>query len=72
MPAYDKPIYETKMVGLTTGRIYNNTNEFINQEEDGNYTVTQVQVGTEHVPAVYDNVWVEDQPAYTTTEASGC
>lgn len=72
MPAYNKPIYETKMVGLTTGRTYNSVNEFLSQDEDGNYTVTQVQVGTEYVPAVYDNVWVEDQPAYTTTEASGC
>lgn len=35
-------------------------------------SVTKVQVGTEYVPAEYDNVWVEDQPAYTTTEASGC
>ena len=72
MPAYNKPIYETKMVGGKTGRTYNSVNEFMNQDEDTNYTVTQVQVGTEYVPAVYDNVWVEDQPAYTTTEASGC
>lgn len=72
MPAYNKPIYETRIVGLTTGRIYNSIEEWGAQEEDGNYTVTQVQVGTEYVPAVYDNVWVEDQPAYTTTEASGC
>lgn len=72
MPAYNKPIYETKMVGLVTGRTYNTLDEFYSQDEDGNYTVTQVQVGTEYVPAVYDNVWVEDQPAYTTTETSGC
>ena len=72
MPAYNKPIYETRIVGLVTGRIYNSLDEFYSQDEDGNYTVTQVQVGTEYVPAVYDNVWVEDQPAYTTTEASGC
>jgi len=72
MPAYNKPIYETRIVGLTTGRIYNSLEEWGAQEEDGNYTVTQVQVGTEYVPAVYDNVWVEDKPAYTTTEASGC
>lgn len=72
MPAYNKPIYETRIVGLITGRIYNSLEEWGAQEEDGNYTVTQVQVGTEYVPAVYDNVWVEDQPAYTTTEASGC
>lgn len=72
MPAYNKPIYETRIVGLVTGRIYNSLDEFYAQDEDGNYTVTQVQVDTEYVPAVYDNVWVEDQPAYTTTEASGC
>lgn len=72
MPAYNKPIYAEKLVGGTTGRLYNNTTEFANQEDDFNYSVQQVQVGTEYVPAVYDNVWVEDQPAYTTTEASGC
>ena len=72
MPAYNKPIYETKMVGGQTGRIYNTSDEFMSQDEDFSYSVQQVQVGTEYVPAVYDNVWVEDQPAYTTTEASGC
>lgn len=72
MPAYDKPIYAEKLVGGHTGRLYNNTAEFLSQDEDGNYSVQQVQVGVEHIPAVYDNVWVEDQPAYTTTEASGC
>ena len=72
MPAYNKPIYEERIVGGHTGRIYNNLSEFDNQDEDGNYSVQKVQVGTEYVPAEYDNVWVEDQPAYTTTEASGC
>lgn len=72
MPAYDKPIYAEKIVGGHTGRVYNTLAEFASQDEDGNYSLQQVQVGTEHVPAVYDNVWVEDQPAYTTTEASGC
>ena len=72
MPAYNKPIYESKPVGGQTGRVYNNLNDFDNQDEDFSYSVQQVQVGTEYVPAVYDNVWVEDQPAYTTTEASGC
>ena len=72
MPAYDKPIYENKPVGGKTGRVYNTLDEFYSQDEDGNYSVKPVQVGTEHVPAVYDNVWVEDHPAYTTTEASGC
>ena len=72
MPAYNKPIYAEKLVGGKTGRIYNNTTEFANQEEDFNYSVQQVQVGTEYVPAVYDNVWVVDQPAWTETVASGC
>ena len=72
MPAYNKPIYAAKLVGGQTGRIYNSVSEWGNQEEDFSYSVQQVQVGTEYVPAVYDNVWVEDQPAYTTTEASGC
>lgn len=72
MPAYNKPIYESKPVGGQTGRVYNTLNEFYSQDEDFSYSVQQVQVGTEYVPAVYDNVWVEDQPAYTTTEASGC
>ena len=72
MPAYNKPVYAEKLVGGHTGRIYNSINEFMNQDEDGNYSVQQVQVGTEYVPAEYQQVWVEDQPAYTTTEASGC
>lgn len=72
MPAYNKPIYETKMVGGQTGRTYNTLDEFYGQDDDFSYSVQQVQVDTEYVPAVYDNVWVEDQPAYTTTEASGC
>lgn len=72
MPAYNKPIYAEKLVGGQTGRTYNSVNEFLSQDDDFSYSVQQVQVDTEYVPAVYDNVWVEDQPAYTTTEASGC
>ena len=72
MPAYDKGIYAEKIVGLRTGRVYNSVDEFLSQDEDGNYTVTQVQVGTEHVEAVYDQVWVVDQQAWTETVASGC
>lgn len=72
MPAYDKGIYTEKIVGGQTGRVYNTLAEFASQDDDFSYSLQQVQVGTEHVPAVYDNVWVEDQPAYTTTEASGC
>ena len=72
MPAYNKPIYAEKLIGGKTGRVYNTLDEFYNQDEDTNYAVQRVQVDTEYVPAEYDNVWVEDQPAYTTTEASGC
>lgn len=72
MPAYDEDIYESKPVGGKTGRVYNSVNEFLSQDEDTNYAVMPVKVGTRHHDAVYDNVWVEDQPAYTTTEASGC
>ena len=72
MPAYNKSIYAEKLVGGKTGRVYNTLDEFYNQDEDTNYAVQRVQVDTEYVPAEYDNVWVEDQPAYTTTEASGC
>lgn len=72
MPAHDEDIYESKPVGGKTGRVYNSVNEFLSQDEDTNYAVMPVKVGTRHHDAVYDNVWVEDQPAYTTTEASGC
>ena len=72
MPAYTKGVYAEKIVGGQTGRIYNTLDEFYNQDADYSYSLQQVQVGTATVPAEYDNVWVEDQPAYTTTEASGC
>ena len=72
MPAYNKPVYAEKLIGGKTGRVYTTLDEFYNQDEDTNYAVQRVQVDTEYVPAEYDNVWVEDQPAYTTTEESGC
>ena len=49
MPAYNKPIYETRIVGLTTGRIYNSLEEWGAQEEDGNYTLSYT-AGTYSVP----------------------
>ena len=70
--AWDEPIYEERIVGLVTGRIYNNLDEFARQEEDGNYTVKQVQVDTIHHDAVTQQVWVVDQQAWTETVASGC
>ena len=72
MPAYDEPVYEMKMVGGQTGRIYNNTTEFANQEEDFSYAIKQVQVDTIHHDAEYNQVWVVDQQAWTETVASGC
>ena len=66
------PVYDRRAVGGQTGRIYNNLSEFDNQDEDYSYSVKTVQVGTEYHEAVTEQVWVEDQPAYTTTEASGC
>ena len=72
MPAYDKGIYAEKIVGLRTGRVYNSLDEFDNQDDDFSYSVQQVQVGTEHVEAVYDQIWVVDQQAWTETVASGC
>ena len=72
MPAYDEPVYEMHMVGGQTGRIYNNTTEFANQEEDFSYAIKQVQVDTIHHDAEYNQVWVVDQQAWTETVASGC
>ena len=70
--AWDEPVYEMRIVGLVTGRIYNNLDEFDAQDDDGNYTVKQVQVNTIHHEAVTQQVWVVDQQAWTETVASGC
>ena len=70
--AWDEPVYEERIVGLVTGRVYNSLDEFDNQEEDGNYTVKQVQVDTIHHEAETQQVWVVDQQAWTETVASGC
>jgi hypothetical protein len=70
--AWDEPVYEMRIVGGATGRIYNNLDEFYNQEEDGNYSVKQVQVDTIHHDAVTQQVWVVGQQAWTETIASGC
>ena len=70
--AWDEPVYAMRIVGLVTGRIYNSLDEFDMQDEDGNYTVKQVQVDTIHHDAVTQQVWVVDQQAWTETVASGC
>lgn len=70
--AWDEPVYEMRIVGLVTGRVYNSLDEFDMQDEDGNYTVKQVQVDTIHHEAVTQQVWVVDQQTWTETVASGC
>ena len=70
--AWDEPVYAERIVGGHTGRIYNSLEEWGAQDEDGNYSVKQVQVDTIHHEAVTQQVWVVDQPAWTETVASGC
>lgn len=70
--AWDEPVYEMRIVGGHTGRIYNSLAEFDAQDEDGNYSVKQVQVDTIHHEAETQQVWVVDQQAWTETVASGC
>lgn len=70
--AWDEPVYDRKIVGLTTGRVYNSVDEFLSQDEDGNYTVKDVQVDTIHHESVTQQVWVVDQQAWAETVASGC
>ncbi|MBF1118847.1 MAG: hypothetical protein HXL58_08445 [Solobacterium sp.] len=65
--AWDQPIYERKIIGNQTGRIYGSTAEFFNQDEDGSYHVGDVQVGTTHHDAVTQQVWVIDQYAWDET-----
>ena len=65
--AWDEPVYERKVIGNQTGRIYNSLAEFDNQREDGSYHVGDVQVGTTHHEAVTQQVWVVDQYAWDET-----
>lgn len=70
--AWDESVYARKIVGGHTGRVYNSLDEFDMQDEDGNYSVKDVQVDTIHHEAVTQQVWVVDQQAWTETVASGC
>lgn len=70
--AWDEPVYARKIVGGHTGRVYNSLDEFDMQDEDGNYSVKDVQVDTIHHEAVTQQVWVVDQQAWAETVASGC
>ena len=69
--AYDVPVYERKIIGNQTGRIYNSLAEFDNQREDGSYHVGDVQVGTTQHDAVTQQVWVVDQAARDETVIVG-
>lgn len=68
---WDQPIYERKIIGNQTGRVYESTAEFFNQDEDGSYHVGDVQVGTTHHDAVTQQVWVTDQDAWDETRIVG-
>ena len=69
--AWDEPVYERKIIGNQTGRIYNSLDEFSMQDDDGGYHVGNVQVGTTHHDAVTQQVWVVDQYAWDETVIVG-
>ena len=69
--AWDEPVYARKIIGNQTGRVYESTAEFFNQDEDGSYHVGDVQVGTTHHEAVTQQVWVVDQAAWDETVIVG-
>jgi len=69
--AWDEPVYARKIIGNQTGRVYESTAEFFNQDEDGSYHVGDVQVGTTHHDAVTQEVWVVDQAAWDETVIVG-
>ena len=69
--AWDEPIYERKIIGNQTGRVYNSLDEFSMQDDDGGYHVGNVQVGTTHHDAVTQQVWVVDQAAWDETVIVG-
>ena len=65
--AWDDDQYESRVVGIASGHIYNSVEDFIDNGDlygDGNYTLKQVQVGSVHHDAVTTQVWVEDSPAH--------
>ena len=68
---WDQPIYERKIIGNQTGRVYNSLDEFSMQDDDGGYHVGDVQVGTTHHDAVTQQVWVVDQAARDETVIVG-
>lgn len=65
--AYDDPQFERRVVGISSGHIYDSADDFIENGSlygDGNYAVREVQVGSVHHDAVTTQVWVEDSPAH--------
>ena len=73
--AWDDPQFEGRVVGISSGHIYDSADDFIENGDlygDGNYAVREVQVGSIHHDAVTTQVWVVDQAAWTETAASGC
>ena len=65
--AYDDPQFEERVVGISSGHIYDSADDFIENRDlygDGNYALRQVQVGSVHHDAVTTQVWVEDSPAH--------
>ena len=70
--AWDEPVYEERIVGGQTGRVYNSLDEWGAQEDDYSYSLKMVQVDTIHHEAETQQVWVVDQQAWTETVASGC
>lgn len=65
--AYDVPQFEERVVGISSGHIYDSVSDFGNNGDlygDGNYAVREVQVGSVHHDAVTTQVWVEDSPAH--------
>lgn len=73
--AWDDPQFERRVVGISSGHIYDSADDFIENGDlygDGNYAVREVQVGSVHHDAVTTQVWVVDQAAWTETVVAGC
>lgn len=73
--AWDDPQFERRVVGISSGHIYDSADDFIENGDlygDGNYAVREVQVGYVHHDAVTTQVWVVDQAAWTETVVTGC
>ena len=72
-PAWDEPIYETRVVCNGCGAQFTSTQEageHIMSTDCPNYRVDDVQTGTIHHEATYKDVWVQDSAAYD--ECTNC